>query len=205
MPHDRPNSDRRDNEANSTGWCRKRGRTLHRALLIAYVGVIFALIPCAPELWKLLYARCGPIFLSIVPLVGIAFFCLLAIVLIRVRGARAIKDLLVAVGTFLCYLLLFRFVTQTPLEQFHLIEYSLLSYLVYHSLSPRSFMKTLIPGLLIVTTVGLADECCQWLSPHRFCDMRDVLLNTASGMLGFLLIGLLRGSTSPSYRKETTI
>jgi hypothetical protein len=65
-----------------------------------------------------------------------------------------------------------------PEEAVHLLEYGILGILLYRALAQRISDPTVhIAAILIGILVGTVDEFIQWLTPGRFWDFRDILLN----------------------------
>lgn len=74
-------------------------------------------------------------------------------------------------------------------EWFHLVEYSALSILAFRALRLHIHDAGVYPAAAAVTALaGLLDETVQWLTPDRYWDVRDVLLNAAIGVAVQLLI-----------------
>ncbi len=169
--------------------------------LTAYVATIFLTIPCAPSIWLTVNEKTGRILPKILPLLAISIFGVLYGMLIKENGLHERKKIACLSLAVAGYTMLFFFVARGPLEQYHLMEYSLLSGLVYLAFSYHGDFKKIVGwGLLLVVVVGAVDELYQWYLPHRFFDWRDICLNSLSGLLGFLLIGLFTADTNA---KET--
>jgi hypothetical protein len=78
-----------------------------------------------------------------------------------------------------------------PEEAVHLIEYSILSFVVFRALSYKIRDWTVyITTVLIVTVIGTFDELIQWITPTRVGHYKDVQLNAISGLIGVLVISL---------------
>ena len=78
-----------------------------------------------------------------------------------------------------------------PEEAVHLIEYSILSFVVFHALSCKIQDWTVyITTVLIVSVIGTFDELIQSITPNRVGHYEDVQLNTISGLIGVLIISL---------------
>jgi hypothetical protein len=80
-------------------------------------------------------------------------------------------------------------VIRLPQERFHLVEYGLLALLVYRALNSdirdeRIYFYT----TFLVMVFGFIDEFIQLLLPNRYYDIRDVLVNTVSGIMGALML-----------------
>jgi VanZ family protein len=86
-----------------------------------------------------------------------------------------------------------------PYEFTHLPEYALLSILLIQALKKPSQERSeknipllknpYVLSMLIVTSVGAADEVYQHFIPGRFFTVYDIFLNSLGGFLGTLIIG----------------
>jgi VanZ family protein len=78
-----------------------------------------------------------------------------------------------------------------PEEAVHLIEYSILPFVVFRALSHKIHDWTVyITTVLIVSVIGTFDELIQWITPTRVGHYKDVQLNAISGLIGVLIISL---------------
>ena len=71
-------------------------------------------------------------------------------------------------------------------EQFHFVEYGLVTLLFYRAWRPLGDASVLILPLLAGLIVGTLEEWLQWFIPGRIGDMRDVFLNGAAIVSGLL-------------------
>ncbi|HNR13586.1 MAG TPA: VanZ family protein [Thermodesulfobacteriota bacterium] len=166
--------------------------TLQWCLVAGYVAVMFALVPFALTLWTWLYQRFGLLFLYLIPGIGLMLFILLCSLILSGEKTRRMHKLTLLTAIFAGYGFLFHFFIQAPLEHFHLLEYGLLSYILYQPLSANSSCeRILVRVILLLMIVGVADEIIQWILPYRCFDMRDIFLNSVSGILGFFLTCLV--------------
>ena len=81
-----------------------------------------------------------------------------------------------------------------PEERVHLIEYGALALLVLKALQFDFKREMYLYSLsfIIVSGVGAADEFIQYLLPNRVGDVKDIMLNSFSGLLGLTFIFSLR-------------
>jgi len=80
-----------------------------------------------------------------------------------------------------------------PVEAFHLVQYGILSMLVYRALLHRyTDGGVFVLSVLLTTMVGILDEWVQWLIPERYWGLRDVGINFTAALLaqGALATGL---------------
>lgn len=83
-------------------------------------------------------------------------------------------------------------VLKIPEERIHLLEYGLLSFLVFRVYtSDWSSMFRYWQTFLTVSFIGTLDEIIQYLIPNRVGDVRDIGLNILSGLLGLALTAIL--------------
>jgi hypothetical protein len=65
-----------------------------------------------------------------------------------------------------------------PEEAVHFLEYGLLGILIYLALRPRfPDASAYLSAALLGTLVGTVDEIIQWITPGRYWDFRDIVLN----------------------------
>lgn len=78
-------------------------------------------------------------------------------------------------------------------EKMHVLEYGILAWLAMRDLTEgkRNLTKSGFLAFVFIFIVACLDEGFQKLLPWRVCDIRDVLTNAISGMLGISLF-LLR-------------
>lgn len=91
---------------------------------------------------------------------------------------------------------------EIPQERTHIIEYGIVSALIYHALLERKAQgkKMPMPALLAILTTaffGLIDELLQGLFPNRVFDVRDILFNMLAGTLSVVSITALNWVTTP--------
>ena len=161
--------------------------------LAAYLALLFGTLSVAPGLWMRVNTKTGGALSNLLPILGIVGFGFLYGILIKRKGFGARREIALLTLIAVCYGILFGKIAVVPLEQYHLVEYGILSALVYTALRRYgSFRNVVALGLVIVVAVGVADELYQWYLPERFFDMRDIFVNVISGVLAFSLIGLFR-------------
>ena len=100
----------------------------------------------------------------------------------RLASWFLIFSVMVAYG----YLLNFLWI---PQERLHLFEYGFLAFLVYKALKSdvrdgRIYLYTSI----LVASFGCVDELIQFFLPNRYYDIKDILINAASGVMGALML-----------------
>ena len=83
-------------------------------------------------------------------------------------------------------------------EKIHLVEYGLLSLLLYRAVKPAGDLTVLLLPLAGVAIGGVLDEGLQWAVETRIGEIRDVFINLYAGVFG-LVFGL---SLDPPKRLE---
>lgn len=153
-----------------------------------YIILIFATIPYVPKIWGLVTKPLGKNTSSILNIsygllgLGVTLFSYFKLQK-KSLTFYAILGLL-----FLSYTYLLKNLNVT-VEKVHLLEYGLLSFLVYWAVN--SDMKWILTyGIILATVfiVGWADESIQMITPGRVYEFSDVLLNWKAGVLGFLFV-----------------
>ena len=80
-----------------------------------------------------------------------------------------------------------------PVEAFHLVQYGILSVLIYRALLHRCSDNSIyLLSAVLTGSVGILDEWIQWLIPERYWGFRDVVINFTAAVLaqGLLASGL---------------
>ncbi len=117
-------------------------------------------------------------------LIGLFLFSLLTINISKLSKKQVILRLILIA----CFITLTMTVTRLPEERIHVIEYGLLGLLIGWSQSTsKSFLIRIILGTLLGWTIGFGDEIIQYFLPNRVYDIRDVILNGISTMLGLII------------------
>ncbi len=77
-------------------------------------------------------------------------------------------------------------------ERIHLVEYGVLSFLIYRALRlDFSRVKSYAGALILAFVLGWIDEGIQEILPTRYYDNRDVILNGVSALLGLMLVAVV--------------
>jgi VanZ family protein len=76
-----------------------------------------------------------------------------------------------------------------PQERLHLFEYGFLAFLVYKALkSDVKDGRICLYTSILVASFGCVDELIQFFLPNRYYDIKDILINAASGVMGALML-----------------
>lgn len=162
-------------------------------LVVAWVLAIYLAIPHARSIQEWVYARAGRgTFSAIVyGAVGAAALALgVAARRGRIRIPRAGWPWLIAVAA--AYAWGTHALRHSPEEALHLLEYGVLSALLYRALSHRYTDPAVhVVAALLCALLGTVDEVIQWVVPRRFWDFRDLAINAIAGIL--MQVALLKG------------
>ena len=163
-----------------------------------WIGLIYTSIPFVRGLREFFAARW--------PVEVIAFAVVIiaigaggaATAILRKRQAHiGPADLLWLFGVAAVIVLWIRGLMGQPEEAVHFLEYGVLGVLLYRSFVARIpdstvYVAATLAGLL----VGTVDEIIQWLTPGRFWDLRDIILN--GGAVALVQIVIWRLVTRPT-------
>ena len=84
-----------------------------------------------------------------------------------------------------------------PEERLHVIEYSILGWLLGRALARSGkWPAWWWGGVLLVWLIGYGDEMIQWFLPNRVFDVRDILLNGIAGMVGLMIFAIFAKEVS---------
>ena len=98
----------------------------------------------------------------------------------------------------LCYLIGLR-MFWIPAEKIHFLEYGLLAFLIFRALAfDRPPWQAYAAALILTILIGWGDECLQSITPGRYYQFPDVMLNAASGVLELLLTFVARREQKPN-------
>lgn len=161
-------------------------------VVFLYVLLIFATIPYVPRIWGILIKPLGK---STSAVLNVGYFvaacCLVFYSYFKLR--KSSLNFYIGLSLiFLCYAFLLQGLNVT-IEKIHLLEYGVLSFLVYWAIKPKRegiLIYCVILGIVFI--IGWADELIQRVTPGRVYEFKDVLLNWESGILGTLLVLILR-------------
>lgn len=159
-----------------------------------YIALIFATIPYVPKIWGGFTQPLGKNASMLLNVgYGLFGFYLLLYSYFKLKKKSFIFYAAASL-IFLCYGYLLKNL-DIAIEKVHLLEYGVLSFLVYRAAKPTN-KRILIYGVIlgIVFLVGWTDELVQRVTPGRVYEFRDVLLNWKAGILGLLLTRVCRNS-----------
>lgn len=159
---------------------------------IAVILAIYLTLPLTPLLAKQL--RNLGLDAS---LFGIGFLLiLLGIVAQGLKIKPSGLELGILIGIIGAYMIVFVRITILE-ERSHVIEYSVVAFLIYEALLERNLLAQKVPfpaifAILISTTIGVVDEFIQRYLPNRVFDYMDILFNFLASLMAVMGVGLLR-------------
>jgi VanZ family protein len=155
------------------------------AALFLYILVIFLSIPYIPLVTKAVGSLFGQhVFGWIVVLLTLGIYSVTC-VLIRKNRPRDISRSLLWISIVAgLYLLLAAMRWRQAVETLHLMQYGLLSWLLFQTLQHRIQDGSLfLRCALIVLFIGILDEIIQWFTPGRTWGFNDIWTNFSAGAL----------------------
>ena len=158
--------------------------------VLLWVLVIYTTIPFVRRLREWFVERWDPALVSWGVAALLVAAAVAALVSLRRRlGGLSTGSLVWMVGTTAVFVLWTFSLKRSPEEAVHLLEYGTLAILLHRALRP-SMPNALVfvAAALIGSTIGMVDEVIQWLSPGRFWDWRDLLLNGGAGALSQVIL-----------------
>lgn len=115
------------------------------------------------------------------------YLCILYLLILRYVGL-SVRNFLVLTGFIALYAVII--VTSIGFDKkMHLIEYGLLTYLLFDALRYRfTAVSVYILSLVLTTLIGVLDEILQYFAPGRSFDLEDLSSNVLAGILMLVLI-----------------
>ncbi|OGL43408.1 MAG: hypothetical protein A2042_07460 [Candidatus Schekmanbacteria bacterium GWA2_38_11] len=174
--------------------------------VLSLIVLICLTIPYTPLLWKPLSADQKSLIITGIYALAFLLGLFILIYLFFYRKERRVLPYLWLFTVALLYLQALNSLKEFPIEKFHLIEYGALGILTFKALkNDIRDLNIYIWSILITFYVGIFDETVQWLVPNRVGAIEDVWLNTKSGILSLMLIGLVirpKGIETRFYTKN---
>lgn len=168
-------------------------RTIDWLILIAYVGLIYGTLPAMPKVSAFFSSLLGRYFrfTSNAALIAIILVTFVIILKHRPRSRNLLLFYIAMASVFIAYLMLLLFALPIVAEKMHLLEYGFLGYLALRAVRGlRPVWKRYACAFFMIALVGYCDELIQKFTPGRYYELRDVVLNIISGILGLLIIKL---------------
>ncbi|HON79052.1 MAG TPA: VanZ family protein [Spirochaetota bacterium] len=118
------------------------------------------------------------------------YLCVMYWIIIRYVGL-SIRNFMVLTAFIALYAVII--VTSTGFDKkMHLIEYGLMTYLVFDALRFRfKALSVYILSLLLVMLIGVLDEILQYFAPGRSFDLGDLSSNVTAAVLMLALVSIV--------------
>jgi len=179
----------------------KRACRISTFFVLGYVSVIYLTLPVMRPVLNYLKAQLGARFSLLTDIALIAVMAGLAIILVKNKVTW--KQCIWALIVFCLYGYGLKVLT-IPEERIHLLEYGFLSYLVFKMYRSEQLPLSLFwQSFLTVSFLGTLDEIIQYFIPSRVGDVRDIILNIVSGLLGLVLTVILTQKPTKNLSKNT--
>ncbi len=153
--------------------------------VVMWVLVIYTTIPFVRVLREWYVARWDPASIGWAVAAILVCAAVVALVFLMRQTQPASRHdvvwIVVSAAIFVAWTFSLR---RSPEESVHFLEYGVLAVLIHRALRPsiRSAL-VFVAGALIGSLVGTIDEIIQWITPSRYWDWRDLVLNGGAGAL----------------------
>ena len=164
--------------------------TRHWVPALAWVAVIYTTIPFVRELREWFVARWDPAWIGLAVATVLVAAAGATVMLLRHRAHELRRGAPLWIIGVTTVMVLWTFsLRRSPEEAVHLLEYGVLAILLHRALRPTMPNNLVfIAAALIGALVGTVDEVIQWISPSRYWDWRDLVLNGGVGALAQLML-----------------
>ncbi len=149
---------------------------------LVVLAAIYSTLLLSGILTKIFYSQNFSAFIFLLVIALIA----MSLITKEIRIPKVNKEIWIWLGIFAVYLMFF--IRLTIPERSHLMEYSILAFLVHEALLERKKRGSHstspdLAAILIITLLGTLDECLQLYIPVRYFDPVDIFFNTLAGVL----------------------
>jgi hypothetical protein len=163
-----------------------------QVLLWGLVALYTFLIPDAIILYRFIETRFGSVITGKIPLFLVLIIGIAYVVYLRISNT-SLKNLAYIIPCAIIVISIF-ILESNPNKRIHIPEYVVLSWLVYAALSRKYQGKGIFILIFICTSMlGVVDELEQGIHPGRFYGLSDMMVNSASALIGvFTILGLTK-------------
>ncbi len=167
-----------------------------RIFLWLVIAVYTFFLPDARLAYDAIVNSFGQSVAGKVPIVVVSFLGFIYTLVVYLKH-KNLKNLLYLVPCAVIAYLIMRLV-DNPNKHIHIPEYTLMVWLLFKVLSKDYESKDIFILIFLCTTaLGVVDELEQGIHPARFYGFSDMLVNSASGLIGiFTVMGLM--DTNPA-------
>lgn len=147
--------------------------------------MIYAVVPYSRRIQESVAAACGRAAFTWVVFAVLAVCAIWAVTwCARRRAAISPRSIVALLAVFAAYGARAWTLDDSPEEALHLVEYGLLSLLLFRALAHRVRDPSIYPSAVILATlIGIGDEFLQWVTPRRFWGFGDIGLNAFAAAL----------------------
>ena len=158
--------------------------------VVLWTALIYATVPIGRPICDFLIRKTSfSFFMNAAVLIVLSGLCFYFIRMIRIRRP---SSYLILGMTCLAYIAGLKIFT-IPAEKIHFLEYGLLAFLIFRAVSfDWAEGRAYGPALIMTAVIGWGDEGLQSITPGRYYQTMDVVLNALSGGLGLLLTYVAR-------------
>ncbi|MEW6102036.1 MAG: VanZ family protein [Candidatus Omnitrophota bacterium] len=139
------------------------------------------------QLWQILEGILGKNLLNIL-LVALSFASTIVVLRIKIKNGQPARKMILILAVCLVTVV---FAWRQPYlqERAHVLEFSLLGWLARRDLDKKetASQKKHLLSLVFVAGTGVLEEAFQKLLPWRVFDIRDIVTDILSGLLGIIL------------------
>ncbi|MBN1883403.1 MAG: VanZ family protein [Deltaproteobacteria bacterium] len=154
-------------------------------IVVLYTGLIFATLADVVLIMDVIERIVGDALNTILAILPLFLLALFLVYLIVVKRERQPWRYLLMIFIILSVALIQRFIYY-PDEKVHLVEYGMLGWMIYQAVrtSGGGVAAGYVWTMVLVLIIGTADELVQAYLPMRVFDIRDIVINIHSGILG---------------------
>jgi len=156
------------------------------AIVLLYITLIFMLLGDVVPIVNFATKKLGNSFNQIMSISPYIFFSGFFVYVTAIKKERRLSQYTYYVLILIAFFLVIKWFVRYPVEYIHLIEYSIFGALFFWTMSIYGLplLASYTITVFVTLLVGGADEIVQAFIPTRFFDLRDLLLNFVSGILG---------------------
>ena len=163
-----------------------------RAILWLLIAVYTFFLPDARLAYDAIVNSFGQTLAGRVPIALVSLVGLAYVLAVYLRH-RSLKNLVYLIPCAVIAYLIMQLVAN-PNKHIHIPEYVLMAWLLFAVLSKDYTSRDIFILIFICTTaLGVVDELEQGIHPARFYGLSDMIVNSASGLIGvFTIMGLVK-------------
>ncbi len=159
---------------------------------IVYLGIcVLCIFASLPFIWHIeVFLRSQTMLLRTVNVLVALYLGTVYVLIIRYIGL-SVRNFLVLTGFISLYAVII--ITSDGFDKkMHLIEYGLLTYLLFDTLRSRfTVFSVYMLTLLFASLIGVLDEILQYFAPGRSFDLGDIISNITAAVIMLVLVTLV--------------